>query len=96
LDVTDSVSVRGVAGRTGVAWKPGVIDKVFDLIGDFNQDGQTDFGSVSAADYTIWQVQNGSSEAWEQFSADADVDADDYDEWYDNFGNTLTLAGIDV
>jgi hypothetical protein len=34
----------------------------------------------------------------EQFSADddGDVDADDYDEWYDNFGNTLTLAGIDV
>lgn len=98
LDVKNSMTIRGVQGRTSIAWKPGVIDKVFDLIGDFNNDGQADYGSVSSADYTIWQNQNGSSGAWEQYSADADddgdVDEDDYDLWVANFGHTLTLAGI--
>ena len=75
-------------------------DKVFDLLGDFNHDGEADFGSVSAADYTIWQDQNGSSGTWEQFSADADddgdVDADDYAIWSANYGHTLQLADIEL
>ena len=98
LDVKNSLVVRGVADRTSIAWKPGVADKVFDLLGDFNHDGQADFGSVSAADYTLWQNQNGSSGAWEQFSADADddgdVDADDYAIWSANFGHTLALFNV--
>ncbi len=98
LDVKNSLVVRGVADRTSIAWKPGVADKVFDLLGDFNHDGQADYGSVSAADYTLWQNQNGSSGAWEQFSADADddgdVDADDYAIWSANFGHTLALFNV--
>jgi hypothetical protein len=98
VDVKDSVVIRGVAGRTSIAWKPGVVDKAFDLLGDFNNDSQADYGSVSAADYTIWQDQNGSSGAWEQYSADADddgdVDQDDYDIWQQNFGHTMQLFDV--
>jgi hypothetical protein len=100
LDLSDSAIIRGVAGRTSVAWKSGVVDKVFDLLGDYNNDGQADYGSVSAADYTIWQDQNGSSGAWEQFSADADddgdVDQDDYDVWQQNFGHSMQLLDVAV
>jgi hypothetical protein len=98
VDVKDSVVIRGVAGRTSIAWKPGVVDKAFDLLGDFNNDSQADYGSVSSADYTIWQDQNGSSGAWEQYSADADddgdVDQDDYDIWQQNFGHTMQLFDV--
>jgi CSLREA domain-containing protein len=52
LDVTDSLSVRGVAGRTSVAWRLGVVDKVFELLGDYNNDGVAG-GGVNAADYTL-------------------------------------------
>jgi hypothetical protein len=98
LDVKNSLVVRGIADRTSVAWTPGVADKVFDLLGDFNHDGQADYSSVSAADYTIWQDQNGSSGEWEQYSADADddgdVDQDDYDIWQQNFGHSMQLFEI--
>jgi len=70
LDVKKSMTIRGVADRTHVEWKPGIVDKVFDLLGDGNNDGQADYNSVSSADYTIWQDQNGSTGALEQFSAD--------------------------
>ena len=100
LDVSDSLIVRGIAGQTSIAWKPGVVDAVFDLLGDYNHDGQADYGSVSAADYTLWQDQNGSSGGFEQFSADGDddgdVDADDYDIWTANFGHTLDLFALSV
>jgi hypothetical protein len=100
LDVKNSVTIRGVQGRTSVAWMAGVVDKVFDLLGDYNNDGEADYGSVSAADYTIWQNQNGSSGGLEQFSADGDddgdVDAADYDIWHDNYGHALDLVDVGV
>ncbi len=70
------------------------------MLGDYNNDGEADYGSVSAADYTIWQNQNGSSGGLEQFSADGDddgdVDAADYDVWHDNYGHTLELLDVGV
>jgi len=98
LDVKDSLIVRGVTGRTSVAWKAGIVDEVFDLLGDYNNDGEADAGNVSSADYTIWQNQNGSVGAWEQFSADGDDDGDvdsaDYTLWSQYFGKTLGLFGV--
>ena len=91
------------AGRRGphdVDWKTGVVDEVFDLLGDANVEGQADFGSVSAADYTIWQDQEGSVGAWGQFSADADddgdVDSSDYAIWSANYGHTLQLFDVSL
>lgn len=98
LDVMQSTTIRGVADLTKVEWKPGILDKVFEVLGDANSDGQADYYSVSSADYSIWQDQNGSTGALEQFSADwdddGDVDADDYTIWTQNFGNTLTLNNL--
>lgn len=104
LDISDSLVIRGVNGLTSVAWKPGVVDEVFDLLGDYNDDGQADHNNVSAADYTIWQDEEGSgsgtSADWELFAADGDddgdVDQDDYDVWDAHYGNTLDLFDVDV
>jgi hypothetical protein len=100
LDVKNSVTIRGVQGRTSVAWMAGIADKVFDLLGDYNNDGEADYGGVSAADYTIWQNQNGASGGLEQFSADGDddgdVDADDYDVWAANYGHALDLVDLSL
>jgi hypothetical protein len=101
LDVTDSLVVRGVYGQTGVQWSAGVNDAVFDLIGDFNQDGQAD-QTVNGSDFLAWQTQNGSGSVdpanWEQFSADADDDGDvdgaDQALWSAYYGNTLDLFDI--
>src|SRR3972149_137080 len=46
LDIKDSLIIRGVADRTSIAWKPGVVDAVFDLLGDHSHDD-----IVDAADY---------------------------------------------
>jgi hypothetical protein len=97
LDPLDSLVVCGVAGRTSLGWKPGVIDKVFDLLGDFNHDGQADYGSVSATDYTIWQDQNGVSSAFEHYADDDDdgaVNSADYTIWSQNFGHALQLFDV--
>jgi hypothetical protein len=95
LDVKNSMTIRGVEGRTSIGWTPAVVDEVFKLHGDANHDGVVD-----AADYTMWQDQNGSSGAWGQFSADVDddgdVDEDDYDLWAANYEHTLTLSGIEL
>jgi hypothetical protein len=73
---------------------------VFELAGDANTPGEAGYGSVSAADYTLWQNQNGSAGVWEQFSADfdddGDVDLDDYDVWVANYGNTFELLDVGV
>jgi len=73
---------------------------VFDLLGDFNNDGQA-AQYVSGSDYFIWQQQNGQSgpnSGPSQLAADADddgdVDVDDLAVWRDNYGNTLTLLGV--
>lgn len=81
-----------------VQWQAGIVDEVFDLLGDYNDGGQANYGAVSSADYTIWRDQNGSVSDLEQFAADGDddgdVDQDDYTIWQQNFGHTLKLIGL--
>ena len=101
LDVNGSLTVRGVSNLTNVAWKVGVVDSVFDLLGDFNQDGQTT-QDVDGSDFLTWQRQFGSGSVdpsnWELFSADGDddgdVDGDDLDVWISHYGNTLDLHNV--
>ena len=97
LDIAGPLTVRGIAGKTNVAWKPGIVDDVFDLLGDYNNTGETD-----NADYTVWSDTQGSgsgtSADWEVFAADGDddgdVDQDDYNLWNQYFGNTLDLFDV--
>lgn len=104
LDIFDDLIIRGVSGKTSVTWKPGTADEVFDLLGDYNDDGQADYNNVSAADYTLWANTNGSgsgtSADWELFAADGDddgdVDQDDYDIWAQHLGNELDLIDVAV
>ncbi len=102
LDISDSLTVRGIAGATSVAWRSGVVDAVFDLLGDYNGDGinNPDDGYTSGGDFLTWQQQNGSTGVPNQFSADGDddgdVDAADLTIWQDHYGNFLSLLGVDV
>ncbi len=100
LDISDSLVVRGIQGETSVAWRAGVVDAVFDLLGDFDGDGIN--GDVDGSDFLTWQLQNGSGSVdpsnWGLFSADGDddgdVDAADLAVWSANFGNTLGVIGV--
>jgi hypothetical protein len=98
LDVSDSLVVRGVAGKTIVAWKAGIVDEVFDLLGDYDNDGSTDYNSVSTSDWVQWSLQNGSYGAWEAFSADGDddgdVDNDDLAVWQGHMSMELDLFDV--
>ena len=79
------------------AWQQEVLP-VFDVLGDANDDGEVDYHSVSSADFSIWQEQNGATGDFEQFSADwdddGDVDTVDYAIWIQHFGNTLQLHNL--
>ena len=98
LDISESLVIRGVNGRTSVAWTPGVVDAIFDLLGDYSGDGIStpDDGDVDGDDYTAWSQQYLSTGG--VYSADGDddgdVDDDDLDIWSDHFGNTLDLIDI--
>lgn len=97
LDIKNKLVVRGVAERTSIEWKSGVVDKVFDLLGDFDGDGDVD-PAMPLDDGEIWDNQFSSSGAWEEFAADGDddVDVDMYDEdiWAQNLGHTLQLTNV--
>jgi hypothetical protein len=88
LDISDNLVVRGIAAQTSITWKSGVVDRVFDLLGDYSRDGVVDSG-----DYVLWQHQNGSTGSPEQFAADGDddgdVDSGDYTVWSAHYGNTF-------
>ncbi|MEX0611801.1 MAG: hypothetical protein WD229_06755 [Pirellulales bacterium] len=86
LEIDQSLIIRGIDGSTSVAWAPeAAVDKVFELLGDYNSDG-----SVDAADYVIWQTGNLAADG----DDDGDVDGADLAVRNANFGNTLTLTGI--
>jgi hypothetical protein len=92
LDITDSLKLRGVTGFTSVEWRPGVIDAIFDLIGDFDGNGLADSeddGDVDGRDLLTWQRQFGEENGIGllQSSADADDDGD-----VDGDDNTLRAA----
>ena len=93
LDISGSVIVRGVAGHTEIGWKAGVVDRVFDFLGDYTRDG-----SVDTADYVVWRSQNGFTNGPEQFVADGDddgdVDTDDYNIWSSHYGNTFQYYNL--
>jgi hypothetical protein len=93
LDISGNTIVRGVSGATSVGWKAGVVDRVFDLLGDYNRNGVVD-----SADYALWANQNGLTGSPEQFAADGDddgdVDSNDYNVWYSRYGNTFAMYGV--
>lgn len=101
LDIIDSLKVRGVTGFTSVEWRPGVVDAIFDLLGDFDGTGlvgDPDGGSVNGRDFLRWQQQAGQGtryQDYEVYSADANddghVDSADNDIRALNYGNTLEI-----
>jgi hypothetical protein len=100
LDIRQSLTARGVNGQTSVAWRRGVVDAIFDLIGDYNGDGIAnglDNGGVGSEDYTIWQDTLGSTTDLRADGNDNGViDGGDYTEWVNHFGNTFTRIGVTV
>lgn len=92
LEITESLTIRGINGSTRVAWRAGTAaDKLFELLGDYNADG-----SVDAADYVLWQEQEG--EEGSNLAADGNdngvVDDDDYDIWASHFGYWLSVINV--
>ena len=94
LDIHQSLILRGVSGVTSVAWRAGITDKVFELLGDYNGDGIAN-GSVGSEDYTIWRDTLGSTS---DLRADGDdngvIQEADWIIWKSHFGNTLTRYGV--
>jgi hypothetical protein len=75
------------------------VDKIFELLGNYNVDDNGDTipdqpAAVTAADYTLWALLNGTSDLRADGDDDGDVDLADYDVWEENFGNTLSLLGV--
>lgn len=109
LDIEDQLILRGVAGKTQVAWSAqatqryGRLDTVFDLLGDANQDGQAE-QDTNAADYTMRVDQMGSGSRSSangelytaDFDDDGDVDAADQTVWSTYYGNSLDLFNVAV
>lgn len=101
LEITGTLTIRGIAGATTVGWMPGVVDAVFDLLGDYNGDGiatGTDDGTVDSADFTIWAnaYLNNIYDPRADGNDNGVIDEGDYELWDDYFGNTLTLDAITV
>ncbi|TWT30984.1 hypothetical protein KOR34_43570 [Posidoniimonas corsicana] len=99
LDVLGDLTLRRAGSVAGaVGWADSTVtDKVFELVGDYNNDLH-----VTASDYSVWYSQNGSSgvdpDAWENLPGDGDddddVDSADYYVWRGNLGADLTLIGV--
>jgi hypothetical protein len=100
LDIGDSVTIRGVNGFTAVAWRVGAPqDATFELLGNYKLDDDGNGipdqpAAVTAADFTLWELLEGTSDLSADGDDDGDVDQCDYDIWEANFGNTLTLLGV--
>jgi hypothetical protein len=95
LDITDSLTIRGIGTATTVGWTPGVIDRVFELVGDYNGDNQ-----VTLADRTIWVDTQNSTADPAAVTADGDdngvVDPDDEDEYLAHSDNMFSLLNVIV
>jgi hypothetical protein len=97
LEVSDSLTIRGIAGTTNattVAWQAGLpVDKTFELLGDYNGDG-----AVGSGDFVVYQKYLGHSGP--NLPADGNddgvVDEEDYDVYWEHFGTTLRLYDLDV
>lgn len=93
IEVFDTLTVLGVSTLTKVQWAPGLAaDKVFELVGDFNNNG-----IVDSTDWIIWRVYEGDP-GFPNMPGDADddmdVDLDDYDWWVSQFGTALQLIQV--
>lgn len=98
LDIHQSLVIRGIDGLTRVGWRAGIVDAVFDLLGDYNGDGISngqDNGSVGTEDYSIWRNTLGSTG---DLRADGDdngiIEEADWQIWKKGFGNTLQVTGV--
>ena len=109
LDISESLTIRRAgaplaAGVHAVKWRAGLAtnDRVFELLGDFDNDGFAGGQSASGSDFMVWQQQNGDGSVdpseWEKHSADANddglVNQVDKNIWSENYGNTLTLHNL--
>ncbi len=90
--------INSVNGLSKVGWRAGIVDAVFDLLGDYNGDGLAngqDNGSVGTEDYSIWR---NTFESTTNLIADGNdngiVDQADWQIWKSGFGNTLLLDGV--
>jgi hypothetical protein len=98
LDIMESLTVRGIDDLTGVRWRMGIVDAIFDLSGDYNGDGienGQDSGIVDAGDYTVWRQLLGLDD---DLRADGNdngiVDQADWLIWKRGFNNSLTMTGV--
>lgn len=95
LDITGSLTIRGIGTATSIQWPPGVVDRVFELVGDYNGDG-----TVGAADQTVWNDTQGATPDPGDITADGDddgdIDEDDEDVWTAHFGYTFALFNVSV
>ncbi len=96
LEITDSLTIRGITGATSVAWRQGAVaDDVFELIGDYNNNGITNQqqADVNTADVVVWISQNGlmGSNLAADGNDDGVVNEADCDLWNSHFGNWLML-----
>jgi len=104
LDIKDTLTVRGAGlNKATVRWKPGEVDAVFDLQGDYTGNGlagSPDDGGVGGSDGLIHQQQVGQNNGTGigQLSADGDddgdVDGDDLAIWQLYYDNYFTLIGV--
>lgn len=99
IDIKAPLVMRGIEGRSSIKWKADIVDSVFDLLGDFNDDG-----FVDAADYSVRADQTGSGSGtsvdWEVYAADGDDDGDvdmaDHAVWSSYYGSSLDLFDVEV
>jgi hypothetical protein len=100
LDISGSLTIRGVAGTTSIDWRLGILDKTFELLGDYNNDGITNQSpaDVDVADRVTWAYYLTRPDDPGYLNADGNddgvVDALDWDVWAANYGNTLMLWGV--
>ena len=85
LDITDTLTVRGIVTDTTVDGSAVEVDAVFDLLGDFNSDGQVD-----GLDFNLWDNGDPLADA----NGDGVVDSEDFDVWDANRFNILSLINV--
>jgi hypothetical protein len=92
LDVLGSLKIQGVTGKTSLSWHPAVLDELFALMGDYNNDGDvdvTDFGAF-VDDFNLGYSPSGSGD----FESDGDVDIIDFGVFSHGYDALLIVWGV--